>query len=363
MLNIHDWIRTRTSYVYPEHTQDEESLNILLNKVGLKVNNVIDAPTFVTFVADLNIDTDLEAVMGLEKNFGIAVKDNDVRSYINEDKLYLEKKTKGQVIFDDLYKGLAVDKHRVAIGLDSKGDKVYCDLEDMPHMLVAGATGSGKSAFLNGFITSLYINHWNDTEIVAIDPKGVEFKQFSVLKNFSYIDETELAIAMFKELCEIMDERHGKFTDAKCRSIDEYNAKSIPMSHVVIVVDEFADILFAGGREAEKYLVRLVQKARACGIHLILATQCLSADVLTEAIKANISTRVCLSVKSQDDSMIILDEPGGEKLKGHGDMLFQANGEQKPIRVQGVYLNDKETLNIIYQAWLAYGGKPLVDII
>ena len=362
MLDIHEWIRTRTSYEYADHTQDVETLNILLDKVGLKVDNVIDAPSFVTFVVNLNIDTNLTATMKLERNFGIAVKDNDVRVFIDEDKLYIEKKTSGQVIFDDLYKGLDVDKHRMVIGLDSKGDKIYCDLEDMPHMLVAGTTGSGKSVFLNSLIVSLYMNHWNDTEIVAIDPKGVEFKQFSPLKNFSYIDSTELAIAMFKKLCEIMDERYAKLAKANCRNIDEYNEKNAPMSRVVIVVDEFADMLITGGKEAEKYIVRLAQKARAAGMHLILATQRPSADVVTGLIKTNIPTRVCLSVKSQVDSRIILDEKGGEKLKGHGDMLFQANGERNPIRVQGVYLKDSEILNIIYLAWIAYGGKPLSNV-
>lgn len=362
MLDIREWIRTRESFVYENHDQDVKNLNVLLNKINLKVDDVIDAPSFVTFVVNLDIETNLSQLSKLEKNFGIAVKDNDVRTFIDEDKLYIEKKTKGQVIFDDLLSGLDVEPHRMVIGMDSKGQRIYCDLEDMPHMLVAGTTGSGKSVFLNSLIISLYINHWNDTEIVAIDPKGVEFKQFSPLKNFSYIDSTEVAIAMFRKLCEIMDKRYIKLAKANCRSIDEYNKKNMPMSRIVIVVDEFADMLITGGKEAEKYIVRLAQKARAAGMHLILATQRPSADVVTGLIKTNIPTRVCLSVKSQVDSRIILDEKGGEKLKGHGDMLFQKNGERKPIRVQGVYLKDNEIINIIYHAWVAYGGKPLANI-
>lgn len=363
MLNIKDWIRTRSSFCYQNHSEDIERLNILLNKVGLKVDDVIDAPSFATFVVNLDVDTNISAVMKLEKNFGIAVKDNYVRVFIDEDKLYIEKKMKdGEVIFYDLYEGLDVDKYRMAIGFDSKGNKIYCDLEDMPHMLVAGTTGSGKSVFLNTLITSLYVRHYNDTEIVAIDPKGVEFKAFAPLKNFSYIDNNELAIAMFKKLCEIMDDRYIKLAKVNCRSIEEYNEKYAPMSRIVVIVDEFADMLMTGGKEVEKHIVRLAQKARACGIHLILATQRPSADVITGLIKTNIPTRVCLSVKSQVDSRIILDEKGGEKLRGHGDMLFQMNGERYPIRVQGIYLTNNEILNIIYHAWLAYGGKTLTNV-
>ena len=362
MLDVRGWIRTRESYVYENHDQDVKNLNVLLNKVNLKVDDVIDAPSFVTFVASLDIETNLSQLNKLERNFGIAVKDNDVRTFIDEDKLYIEKKTKGQVILDDLLTGLDVGSHRMVIGMDSKGQKIYCDLEDMSHMIVAGTTGSGKSVFLNSLIISLYLNHWNDTEIVAIDPKGVEFKQFSPLKNFSYIDSTEYAIAMLKKLCEIMDERYVKLTNANCSNIEEYNIRNVPMSRVAIVIDEFADILITGGKEVEKYIVRLSQKAGAAGMHLILATQRPSTDVVTELIRTNIPTRVCLSVKSEIESQIILDEKGGEKLKGQGDMLFQKKGERRPIRVQGVYLKDNEIINIIYHVWVAYGGKPIENI-
>jgi len=356
-MEIKGYIRPRRGFNTSDNSNDIGRLNILLAKYGLQVDRVINSPAFTTYISNLDIDTKIKQVLRLEQNMGIAVKDNNVRVYLDGDKLCIEKKgANNEVIIDDLYRGLKSDKVNLMVGIDNKGHKIVCNLAKAPHILVAGTTGSGKSVFLHSCILSLLIAHPTDIDIYGIDPKGNEFSYYSGLKNFTYVNNTVNSVRTLKKLCDEMDMRYQILAKANCRDIDEYNEKH-KMKRIVCVVDEMADLMMQGGKQVEDYIVRLAQKARACGIHLILATQRPSADVITGLIKTNIPTRVCFSVKSHIDSRIILDEKGGEKLTGKGDMLFQANGSQELIRCQGVNIIPEERNNIIVMADAIQNGR------
>jgi S-DNA-T family DNA segregation ATPase FtsK/SpoIIIE len=361
-MNIQGHIRPRIRFNTISHGEDINRLNLLLSKYGLQVDNTIDAPTVTTYISSLDIDTNINRVLKLEKNIGIAVKDNNVRVYLDGDKLCIEKKgANNEVIIDDLFRGLNEKKFNLMVGIDNRGQKILCNLAKAPHILVAGTTGSGKSMFLHSCILSLLIAHPTDIDIIGIDPKGNEFLPYSGLKNFTFIKNTVGAIRTLKELCDEMDTRYDTLARANCRDIDEYN-KLYNMRRKVCVIDELADLMLTAGTakvnsQVETYIVRLAQKARACGIHLIIATQRPSADVVTGLIKTNIPTRICFAVKSQIDSRIILDEKGGEKLNGKGDMLFQANGVRDLIRCQGVNIIPEERNNIIVMADAIQHGR------
>ena len=352
MFDTKELFRERLRFNTIDHKEDIARLNYLLSKYGIKVDRTIDAPTVTTYICDLDIDTKVNQLMRMEKNISIAVKDNNVRVYLDGDKFCIEKKgANNEICIADLYDALSEDSFNLMIGMDNHKNRVVCDITKAPHILVAGTTGSGKSIFLHSCILSLLIKHPLDIDIIGIDPKGTEFQDYSVLKNFTFVRDTTTAIQTLRELVNDMDMRYIQMQIAKCRDIDEYNAHNEPMKRKVCIVDELADLMYTGGKQVENYIVRLAQKARACGIHLILATQRPSADIITGLIKANIPTRICLSVKSQIDSRIILDEKGGEKLNGHGDMLYQANGAREVVRAQGVFFTKSEKNNIIGYAY------------
>lgn len=359
-MNISELIRPRITFSKIDHREDINRLNILLAKFGLKIDDVIDAPTVTTYISNLDIDTKIKQVLNLEKNFGIACKDNNVRVYVDGDKLCIEKKgADNEVAIDDLFRGLSEDKLNLMVGIDNRGKKIVCNLAKAPHILVAGTTGSGKSVFLHSCILSILIAHAKDVDIIGIDPKGNEFYDYAGLKNFTFVKDTTTAIQTLKHLVDEMEYRYSELTLARCRDIDEYTAQGKEMRRKVCIIDELADLMLTGGKQVEDYIVRLAQKARACGIHLILATQRPSADIITGLIKANIPTRICFTVKSQVDSRIILDEKGGEKLNGKGDMLFQANGAREVLRVQGVNFIKQEQINICTASYCEQTGTDL----
>ena len=359
-FGAYKFVRARNHFITQNHTDDISRLNLLLSKYGLKVDDVIDAPTVTTYISNLDVDTKINAVLRLEKNFGIAVNDNNVRVYLDGAKLCIEKKgADNEVIINDLYKCLSEDKYNLMVGIDNKGEKIICNLAKAPHILVAGTTGSGKSVFLHSCLMSLLMAHPMDIDIIGIDPKGNEFYDYSALKNFTFVKDTTNAIQTLKKLVDEMEMRYDTLTRARCRDIDEYN-KLYNMRRKVCVIDELADLMLTGGKTVEDYIVRLAQKARACGIHLILATQRPSADIITGLIKANIPTRVCFAVKSQVDSRIVLDQKGGENLNGKGDMLFQSNGAMEVLRVQGVNFTSWELDNILHIVYyLQRGENPI----
>jgi S-DNA-T family DNA segregation ATPase FtsK/SpoIIIE len=238
-----------------------------------------------------------------------------------------------------------------ALGRDVAGKAQITDLAKMPHLLIAGATGKGKSVALNSLIISLlYRNTPQDVKFIMVDPKRVEMTVYNGIPHLLTppITEPEKAVNALKWAVSEMDRRYRLLAEAKKRNIAEYNATSgLPLSYIVIIVDELADLMAVAQADIEATIVRLAQMARAIGIHLVLATQSPRTDIITGLIKANITSRVAFAVGSQIESRIILDMSGAESLLGNGDMLFVSSEFNKPLRIQGAYVNDKETHKVV----------------
>jgi len=244
---------------------------------------------------------------------------------------------------------------------------LYADLEKMPHLLVAGATGSGKTIFLNTLLTCLlYKNSPETLRLILIDPKRVEFSFYEGIPHLltPVIHEASKAINSLNWLVKEMEKRFTILSEERTRNINGYNSVMIKrkeplMPFIVLVVDELADLMSSRGRDLEAVIVRLAQMSRAVGIHLVLATQRPSVEVLTGLIKANITSRVAFQVASQVDSRTILDTAGADKLLGRGDMLFISTNSTKPKRIQGAFVSEKEAKDVIKFIKEEYG--KLVD--
>ncbi|HRH31865.1 MAG TPA: DNA translocase FtsK, partial [bacterium] len=241
--------------------------------------------------------------------------------------------------------------YAVPLGKDISGGTPLLYVEKAPHMLVAGATGSGKSVCLNGIIISLlYQNGPDDLKFIMVDPKRVELGVYAGIPHLLVppIVKADEAVNALKWAVREMERRLDYLSKFGARDIDSYNAKSKEkMPRIVIVIDELADLMIQNKREVEAVIVRIAQMARAAGIHLILATQRPSVDVITGTIKANIPTRLAFAVASQVDSKTILDTAGADKLLGRGDMLMSTPELSKPRRVQGAYVSDTEIEKVV----------------
>lgn len=259
-----------------------------------------------------------------------------------------------EVIDTSAYKN-AKSKLTVALGKDITGEFVYSDLVKMPHLLIAGTTGSGKSVCLNSMIVSILYNASPDeVKLLMIDPKQVEFTIYNGIPHLLVpvvSDPRKASGALAWAVTEMLT-RYKTFSENAVRDISGYNSicesqgkKKMPQ--IVIFIDELSDLMMAAPNEVEDSICRLAQMARAAGMHLVIATQRPSVDVITGIIKANIPSRISLSVSSQVDSRTIIDSVGAEKLLGNGDMLYYPVGIPKPIRVQGCYLSDKEVENVV----------------
>lgn len=238
-----------------------------------------------------------------------------------------------------------------AIGRDIAGKPIVGTLDKMPHLLIAGATGSGKSVMINTLLTSLlYRNSPADMKLILVDPKQVELNMYAELPHLltPVITEPERCISALKWAVAEMERRYSALAEAGKRNIGEYNKlkKQEGMPYIVIVIDELADLMMMAARDVEALVVRLAQKARAVGIHLVLATQRPSVDVITGLIKANVPARIAFTVSSQVDSRTIIDQVGAEKLLGTGDMLMLTPELPKPIRIQGAFIDDNEIVKV-----------------
>ncbi len=252
--------------------------------------------------------------------------------------------------------GSSKSKISFAVGKDLAGQVVIADIAKMPHLLIAGATGSGKSVCINTIIMSiLYKAHPDDVKLILIDPKVVELSVYNKIPHLltDVVTDPKKASASLKYGVKEMEERYKLFADAGVRDLKGYNEKMAEtpdgkkLPQIVIIVDELADLMMVAGKEVEESICRLAQLARAAGIHLIIATQRPSVDVITGLIKANMPSRIAFSVSSGIDSRTILDANGAEKLLGKGDMLYFPQGMNKPSRVQGCYVSDEEVLNVV----------------
>ena len=236
--------------------------------------------------------------------------------------------------------------------MDIGGQAIFADLAKMPHLLVAGATGSGKSVCINTLITSILFKAKPDeVKFILIDPKMVELSNYNGIPHLMVpvVTDAKKAASVLNWAVQEMEKRYAKFADKGVRDMERYN-KSKPedkMPSVVIIIDELADLMMVAPHDVEDAICRLAQKARAAGLHLVLATQRPSVDVITGIIKANIPSRISFSVSSQIDSRTILDMGGAEKLLGKGDMLFYPVGAAKPRRVQGAFVSDQEVEELL----------------
>jgi len=250
----------------------------------------------------------------------------------------------------------------IGLGRDVAGEAVLAKLNKMPHLLVAGATGSGKSVCINGIITSILMKAKpHEVKLMMIDPKMVELNMYNGIPHLlaPVVTDAKKAAQALKKVVNEMERRYELFAHTGTRNIEGYNdhiklhnieneVKQPTLPFIVVIVDELADLMMVASNDVEDSITRLAQMARAAGIHLIIATQRPSVDVITGVIKANIPSRIAFAVSSSIDSRTILDMGGAEKLLGRGDMLFLAAGASKPVRVQGAYLSDQEVEDVVH---------------
>jgi S-DNA-T family DNA segregation ATPase FtsK/SpoIIIE len=253
-------------------------------------------------------------------------------------------------------------KLTVALGLDVAGKAVVADIGKMPHVLIAGQTGSGKSVCLNTFLASLlFRTSPQEVKLILVDPKRVEMTGYNGIPHLltPVIVEPDKVLSALRWLVGEMDRRYKLFAQAGVRNIDGYNEMSgfQAMPYIVLVIDELADIMLFAPVEVEDCITRLAQMSRATGIHMVLATQRPSVDVLTGLIKANVPHRIAFAVSSQVDSRVILDAYGAEKLLGKGDMLHLSPEQARPKRIQGAFVNDKD-INKLVDFLKAEGVDP-----
>ncbi len=267
---------------------------------------------------------------------------------------------------------------KLALGQDVSGQPVVADLASMPHLLIAGTTGSGKSVCVNGIICTMLMTHTPDElKIIMVDPKRVELTNYNGIPHLMapVVTELERIVGVLKWVQREMDERYRSFAMAGARNIGDYNSriekgqikdgKRLPF--IIVIVDELADLMMLAPDETERVVTRLAQMARATGIHIIISTQRPSVDVVTGLIKANFPARIAFAVATGVDSRVILDMPGAEKLLGRGDMLFQAPDAPMPLRMQGVYVSDREIQRIVdfwrrQAAEVGYTGPQTLNI-
>jgi S-DNA-T family DNA segregation ATPase FtsK/SpoIIIE len=250
---------------------------------------------------------------------------------------------------------MADSKVTFVLGKDISGTRIIEDLAEMPHLLIAGTTGSGKSVCVNSILLSiLYRARPDEVKFIMIDPKIVELRSYNDIPHLllPVVSEPERAATALGYAVTIMEERYRKFADLRVSSLKDYNERIASrtdeetLPQIVIVIDELSDLMLVAPAKVQEYINRLAAKARAAGIHLIVATQQPLASILTSVIKANIPSRIAFSVASNSASRVILDEPGAERLLGKGDMLFKSVSMREPVRVQGSFVNMSEVKRV-----------------
>ena len=338
----------------------EETLSSF--KVSCHVKHVTHGPAISRFELELAQGIKLSKVTDLGPNIAMnmAVKSVRIEAPIAGTSLVGVEVPNRKVSLVTLKEVLSSEKMVnasdplvVALGRDIAGAPVICNIAKMPHMLIAGATGSGKSVCINTIIGSLlYRTSPEDVRLILVDPKVVELQCYNGIPHLlaPVVSDPHKAAGALQWAVEEMMRRYAAFQEMGVRNITGYNQKLAPgakkLPRIVIIIDELADLMMTCKREVEEYICRIAQLARAAGIHLIVATQRPSVDVITGLIKANIPSRIAFKVSSFIDSRTILDKNGAEQLLGNGDMLYQPMGEFTPVRVQGCFLSDDEVNSI-----------------
>lgn len=343
--------------------------------VPAEIENIVQGPTVTQFEITVGHGVKISKIKNLSDNLKLVLAARDIRIEApipGKRSIGIEipnakarpvrlSEIVGNNSFRDSNKDL-----EVALGLDITGQPVTFDLSEMPHGLIAGATGSGKSVCINSILISLLMKASpQDVKLMLIDPKIVELAVYDELPHLvsPVITDVKAATAALKWAVDEMERRYQLFHHMKVRHITRYNEIveeqrrfSLKMPYLVIVIDELADLMMMAPAEVEESICRIAQKARACGIHLVLATQRPSVDVITGLIKSNIPTRIAFSVSSQIDSRTIIDSQGAERLLGRGDLLYLGYGKSDTVRLQGTFVTDEEIEQIT--AYIRSLGKP-----
>jgi len=351
-------------------TGDTEVIKTVIEKslrdfgIGVDMRDVNVGPTVTQYSLKPADGVKLSKITSLSNNLALALAAHPIRieapipgkSLVG---IEVPNSVRAQVGLRDLLEASdfqnSTSSLSFALGKDVSGKPIYADLAKMPHLLVAGSTGSGKTVFLNNLILSLlYKNSPEFLRLILIDPKRVEFPVYNNLPHLldSVICNNAKAVSVLEWLIEEMERRFDVLSDFNSRNIDSYNRRALdkskkPLPYIVLIIDELADLMAAKGNEVEAGIVRLAQMARAVGIHLVVATQRPSVEVITGLIKANITSRIAFQVASQIDSRTVFDTSGAEKLLGRGDMLFLSSQVSKPKRVQAALVTEEEIKKVV----------------
>jgi S-DNA-T family DNA segregation ATPase FtsK/SpoIIIE len=349
-----------------DHGEARRKLEATLESFGVKatVLDVVRGPAVTRYEVQPAAGVKVSRIVSLTDDIALALAAKDIRMEapipgksaigIEVPNTEVATVTLREVMESQVFRN-AASKLTVALGRDISGQPIVADLARMPHLLVAGATGSGKSVCINGIITSiLYKAAPDEVKFLMVDPKMVELNVYNGIPHLlaPVVTDPRRASLALKKIVVEMEKRYEAFSKTGTRNIEGYNAQmqdnpEARLPYIVVIVDELADLMMVAANDVEDAITRLAQMARAAGIHLIIATQRPSVDVITGVIKANIPSRIAFGVSSQVDSRTILDMAGAEKLLGRGDMLFLPVGMSKPIRVQGAFLSDQEVEAVV----------------
>ncbi|GAK10251.1 DNA translocase FtsK [Geomicrobium sp. JCM 19038] len=352
-------VQTATEGVSEQLIRQKEQLEATLQHfhVDAKVTDVTEGPSVTRFEVQPAPGVKVTKVTNLTDDLKLAMAAIDLRMEApipGKSAIGIEvpKQNRNPVVLREILDSKAFLEHdsplAVALGLDISGEPTVIDLKKMPHGLIAGSTGSGKSVCINSILLSLlYKSSPEEVKLLLIDPKVVELAFYQDIPHLAapVVTDPKEATMTLKWSVEEMERRYQLFAKAGVRDISGYNRKAEQkdkLPYLVIVIDELADLMMVSPQDVEEYICRIAQKARACGIHLLVATQRPSVDVITGLIKANIPTRAAFAVSSMADSRTILDAGGAERLIGKGDMLFSENGASRFVRLQGTFVDDEE---------------------
>ena len=349
-------------------------LQTVLKDFGIesKVVSAHVGPSVTQYELDVKNGTKLSKILSLNKEIALelAAKDVRIQAPIPGKKtvgIELPNKKNSMVtvreVLERIPSSLSNSKLAVTLGKDIMGNPQYCEINKTPHLLVAGSTGSGKSVCINSFITSILMRAKPDeVKLVLVDPKKVELSMYNGVPHLlaPVVTDAKKANIALKKMVQEMERRYDLFEASGTKNIAGYNTyidkknESLPdgeklkkIPYIVIIIDELADLMLVAAKEVQDSIMRITQMARAAGMHLIVATQRPSTNVITGVIKANIPSRIAFAVSSGIDSRTILDAQGAEKLLGKGDMLFLPQGENMPIRIQGTFISDEEIKDVV----------------